>query len=155
MRQARTLLLAALVVTGLLVGLGAVAGVAAADGGTSWTYTVGGTEQTATFEGAGTAADPFIIDSIVDLQAINKNSTTRSKHYALEADIDAEATKTWDGGKGFVPLTTFTGNLDGAGNAVVDLHIDRSGRDQVGLFGRVGSGERRCRRTQRCRRTRR
>ncbi|MDR9412972.1 MAG: hypothetical protein RI531_10245, partial [Haloferacaceae archaeon] len=92
--------------------------------------------------------DPFIIDSLVDLQAIDRNATTRGYHYRLGTDIDAGATRNWDAGAGFVPITTFTGSFDGAGREVVDLHIDADERvpkhlrNAVGLFGEVGSGGR-------------
>jgi len=75
--RGRSVLIFALVVTGVAVALGASAGVVAADGPTTWTHTIDGETQTATYEGAGTAADPYIIDSVVDLQAVNRNGTTR------------------------------------------------------------------------------
>ena len=108
----------------------------------SWTHEVDGTDQTATYAGAGSAVDPYIIDSLVDLQAIDKDSTTLSHHYRLGTDIDAGATASWNDQAGFVPIgasDAFTGHLEGAGHSITGLHIDRDERYQ-GLFGRLDAG---------------
>ena len=139
MNQSRSLLIAALVIAGLIAGIGAVPAVAAAESTTTWTHTVNGAEETAVYTGTGTAEDPFMIDSLVDLQAIDKNSTTRGYHYHLEVDIDAVATRGWNAGAGFAPLTSFTGSFDGSGNVITDLHIGRSGSNGVALFGSTSS----------------
>jgi hypothetical protein len=105
----------------------------------SWTHTVNGTEQTATYAGRGSETDPFIIDSLVDLQAIDRNATTRGYHYRLGTDIDAGATTSWNSQAGFVPIgesDAFTGSLEGAGHSITGLHIDRFERYQ-GLFGQL------------------
>jgi hypothetical protein len=91
--------------------------------------------------GSGTAEDPYIITTVGQLQEI-KNSPTA--HYALGNDIDASETINWNGGAGFEPVGTttnmFTGSLDGRRYRITDLYIDRSGMDNVGLFGCVGNG---------------
>ena len=91
--------------------------------------------------GSGTAGDPYMITTVGQLQEMENNLTA---HYALGNDIDASGTVNWNGGAGFEPVGTkasmFTGSLDGRGYRITDLYIDRSGTDNVGLFGYVGSG---------------
>jgi len=60
--------------------------------------------------------------------------------YKLMADIDASETINWDGGKGFNPIGVFTGRFDGNGHKIRRLYINRSGQNNVGLFGYVGGG---------------
>ncbi len=72
--------------------------------------------------------------------------------YTLVADIDLTAgmnnrASMWgtdaDEGMGFVPIGTssnrFTGSLEGHGNTVSGLYINRPETDQIGLFGTIGS----------------
>ena len=91
--------------------------------------------------GSGTAGDPYMITTVGQLQEMENSLTA---HYALGNDIDASGTVNWNGGAGFEPVGTkasmFTGSLDGRGYRITDLYIDRSGTDNVGLFGYVGSG---------------
>lgn len=80
------------------------------------------------------------VEDIEQLQAIKDNL---SGNYALRNSIDATATKDWEDG-GFVSIgsegDSFTGRLDGLDYNIFNLHIDRAGEDNVGLFGVVGSG---------------
>jgi hypothetical protein len=91
--------------------------------------------------GSGTAEDPYIITTVGQLQEIKNNPTA---HYVLGNDIGASETINWNGGAGFEPVGTstnmFTGSLDGRRYRITDLYIDRSGTDNVGLFGYVGDG---------------
>ena len=57
--------------------------------------------------------------------------------YYLVNDIDASETVNWDGGKGFKPISPFTGKFYGNGHKIVNLYINRLGEDYVGLFGRM------------------
>lgn len=63
--------------------------------------------------------------------------------YTLASDISC-ACSGWNGGAGFNPVgssgSKFTGSLDGNGNVISDLRINRTGATNVGLFGYVGSG---------------
>jgi len=72
--------------------------------------------------------------------------------YTLVADIDLTPdmnnnASMWgtdaDEGRGFVPIGTssnrFTGSLEGHGNTVSGLYINRPETDQIGLFGTIGS----------------
>lgn len=82
-----------------------------------------------------------IIRTLDELQGIEDDL---SSHYFLLNDIDASETSGWNGGEGFEPIGSeadpFTGSLDGLGNTVAGLFIDRPGSDYVGLFGAVGIG---------------
>ncbi len=67
-----------------------------------------------------------------DLQGINGNLAGR---YVLGGDIDASATSGWNGGLGFAPISTFSGQFDGFGHTINDLTINRPTADFIGLFG--------------------
>ncbi len=62
-----------------------------------------------------------------------------AKSYALGADIDANSTSGWEGGKGFAPIganaNSFSGNFDGLGHKITNLTINRTDENHVGLFG--------------------
>ena len=51
--------------------------------------------------GSGTLLDPYIIQNVNDLQAVQNDPL---KYYELGNDIDATATSGWNGGHGFIPL---------------------------------------------------
>jgi hypothetical protein len=146
-QKARALFVVCAVVLATVGGSVAFSGaVAAANTSTSWDATVNGTAQTATYNGSGTSADPYEIDSLVDLQAIGKNDTTLGYHYELVADIDAGETNNWNGGKGFAPLggngdifSSFAGEFDGNNHSIDKLHIDRPSTPYIGLFGLASS----------------
>ena len=86
--------------------------------------------------GSGTAADPYIIEDVADLQNMQNDL---SAIYVLGNDIDASVTSTWHAGAGFVPvgdaMNLFEGSLDGAGHTIRNLYINRPATDDVGLFG--------------------
>lgn len=51
--------------------------------------------------GSGTVADPYIVETLADLQAITDDPAA---HYKLGADIDAADTANWHESKGFLPI---------------------------------------------------
>jgi len=61
--------------------------------------------------------------------------------YHLVNDIDASETVNWDGGKGFKPISTFTGKFYGHGYRILNLYINRPAESYVGLFGKLLYGE--------------
>ncbi len=71
--------------------------------------------------GSGIYGDPYLIEDVYDLQAMNDDLTA---HYDLANDIDASPTSGWN---------------DGQGHTITGLFIDRPGEDLVGLFGLIGS----------------
>jgi len=97
-------------------------------------------------------APPSIpISSIEELQLIgNDPAYPLDADYILTQDIDASATASWNGGKGFSPVGThdwqdpvaraFTGSFDGQGHAITALTIDRPDEDYIGLFGAIEIG---------------
>ena len=90
--------------------------------------------------GDGTAGNPYLIEDVLDLQNMSNNLTA---YYVLKNDIDASATKGWNGGAGFNPVgnrtVAFNGTLDGKGHNITGLFIARAGTDYVGLFGYLGN----------------
>ncbi|MDF2873550.1 MAG: filamentous hemagglutinin N-terminal protein [Sporomusa sp.] len=84
-----------------------------------------------------------------DLQGMGGNLTG---NYFLGADIDASATRTWNGGQGFQPIgyaswNTFGGHFDGGGHTISGLTINRNNTPsfssppdyKIGLFGHTST----------------
>ncbi|MHC4623569.1 MAG: ZmpA/ZmpB/ZmpC family metallo-endopeptidase-related protein, partial [Planctomycetota bacterium] len=92
--------------------------------------------------GSGTESDPYVITTVEQLQEMNDDLDA---YYVLGNDIDASATQTWNYGKGFVPVGTytgdpddaFTGDFDGRGHSINELYINRITSNWQGLFGNV------------------
>lgn len=98
--------------------------------------------------GSDTATDVkgyMWVEDVEQLQAINTNL---GGNYALRNSIDATATSSWDDNdndninEGFKQIGTeiknaFTGKFDGLDYNIFGLTINRSGEDNVGLFGVV------------------
>ena len=80
--------------------------------------------------------DYMCVHDVYDLQNIHAKLDGR---YMLARDIDASATATWDGGKGFAPIgnnsNRFTGRFDGVRHTIRGLQIKRPNERYVGLFG--------------------
>lgn len=99
-------------------------------------------------DGSGTAADPYVIASAAELDAIRYNM---SAHYKLVNDIDltdylalgGTGYAKW-GNSGWEPIgvavvgKSFTGSLSGNGYKIIGLWINRS-IELVGLFGYIGN----------------
>ena len=116
------------------------------DGSTaqSGTETAGPDAQTAAFEGAGTAENPYLIKSADDLKTlaekVNKGETGyASAVYKQTAEINLEgsAEKQW------TPIGTethkFTGTFIGTGFEIKGLYIDNANLANAGLFGYIAS----------------
>ena len=93
--------------------------------------------ETADFEGAGTATNPYKIQNVEDLkllaQKVNGNEAYAGKHFQLTADIDLENEPNWTPiGKSGLP---FRGTFDGNGRQITKLKI--TGGSYAGLFGNV------------------
>jgi filamentous hemagglutinin family protein len=95
-----------------------------------------------TISGSGSYTAYMLVNDLYELQAIRANL---AGDYALGRDIDAGATATWNYDsssstyRGFMPVGDatdhFTGSLDGAGQVIDGLYINRTSSDYVGLFG--------------------
>ncbi|MCW9709179.1 beta strand repeat-containing protein [Fodinibius salsisoli] len=109
--------------------------------GVTPTYTIIIPVQNPFAGGSGTAADPYQVETIDQLQTVGQ---FLDAHFVQTADIDASATSSWNGGQGFDPIgvytNPFTGSYDGDGHTIDGLTIDRSQGDVFGLFGVVSSG---------------
>ncbi|MEI6060958.1 MAG: T9SS type A sorting domain-containing protein [Bacteroidota bacterium] len=83
----------------------------------------------------------YQISTLADLAYLSDpaNSGDWASYFIQTADIDASATSTWDGGNGFLPIGNFSGNYDGQNHIISNLHINRPGDLDVGMFG-VSSG---------------
>lgn len=87
--------------------------------------------------GTGTEADPYIVETKQQLNAVRNDM---SASYKLNADIVfteadfAEGGEFYNDGKGWEPINTFRGNFDGAGHVIKKIVINANGID-VGFFG--------------------
>jgi len=89
--------------------------------------------------GSGTIAEPYIIENVWELQNMSQSPANLSAHYELGENIDASATSDWNSYAGFEPVGNaalpFSGSLNGQGFSIIDLTINRSASDYIGLFG--------------------
>lgn len=88
--------------------------------------------------GTGTDVDPYLISDVNHLAWISTHPDSWDKHFLMTGDIDASDTANWYDGDGLLPFCTetepFTGFWDGGDFAIDGLTIDRSNRENVGLF---------------------
>ena len=96
--------------------------------------------ETADFEGEGTAANPYKIQNVDDLkllaEKVNGGVTYKDKYFKLTADIDLKNEPNW------TPIGTmlveegrpFQGTFDGGGHQIANLTISNGGQ-YGGLFG--------------------
>ena len=85
----------------------------------------------------GESSSVIEVGNLAQLQAMQGD---RSAEYKLIRDIDASETETWNNGKGFNPIGSFTGSFDGQNHTISNLSINRLDDDYVGLFGAIGAG---------------
>lgn len=80
-------------------------------------------------DGTGTAANPYLIENALQLNAVRNNL---GASYKIIKDIDISSYSEW------TPIgtstTPFTGTLDGFGHYIINLNIPNGG-DNVGLIG--------------------
>jgi hypothetical protein len=89
--------------------------------------------------GSGTYADPWIVNSCLELQNVSQHV---DGNFAMEADINCyNDTHTggvlWNNGEGFDPIGAgyqFTGTFDGRGHKITGLYINRTAEQMIGLF---------------------
>ena len=114
------------------------------------TYILGG------FDGSGSVADPYLIsdpEGLALFSRMSRNNSLAGVCFQLKADIDMKRyadmaaedpdfDPNYDAAKGWLPIRTFRGNLDGSGFAIRNLFIDRPEEDKVGFFGDIkGNGD--------------
>ncbi len=101
------------------------------------TAIVASTANAQTFAGgSGTEEDPYQVENVDQLRKIRYHT---DEHFIQIADIDASDTENWNKGKGFEPIgdlnNPFSGNYNGDGHVISNLHINRPKEKYVGLFG--------------------
>jgi len=93
--------------------------------------------ETADFEGAGTAESPYLIEDVDDLkllaQKVNGGEAYAGKHFKLTADIDLE-NEEWTPIGIFDREAPFKGTFDGGRHQITNLKISNGGQ-YGGLFG--------------------
>ena len=90
-----------------------------------------------TAAGSGSEDDPWQVGSLCQLHEIRYDTTA---DYRVANDIDAKQSHEWRDGKGFSPIESFSGSLDGSGHSILNLLINPGQTDYVGLFGRLNGG---------------
>jgi len=92
--------------------------------------------------GAGTPADPFLIATAEQMQAVGAYHEHWGLSFKLIADIDLSAYDGQSGRPAFNIIgndsTNFSGAFDGNGHAISRFTCTSTGRDHVGIFGDVG-----------------
>jgi hypothetical protein len=91
--------------------------------------------------GAGTAEDPYLINTAEQLNMIGQNYCHWDKHFKLMADVNLSALDGKDGRPAFNVIGTdrwdaFSGVFDGNGHTI--SHLTLTGEDNVGMFGELG-----------------
>ena len=94
--------------------------------------------ETADFEGEGTAANPYKIQNVDDLKLlaenVNNGEAYANTYFKLTANIDLNNEPNW------TPIgtedTLFQGTFDGGGHQITNLKISNGG-EYAGLFGNV------------------
>ena len=109
------------------------------------------TEKAYTFQGTGTADDPYIVDSPLALYQMAKSTMVKSssgKFYRQTADIDMAgvpwtpigSTKESNGSTRIDTYNTFKGTYDGGNFKISNLVVDDLNAVGQGLFGSVTKG---------------
>ncbi len=94
---------------------------------------------TTSLEGEGTAASPWLVKSVADLNYLARQceaDATAGRHYAIAADIDMSGTR-------FQPIGSeehpFRGIIDGRGHKLSHLLVERSSEGFAALFAYAGA----------------
>jgi len=91
--------------------------------------------------GSGTEQDPYLISSLIDLQAVSEASSYWNDYLKQTADIDASSTSTWNSGEGWSPIGNFspqfTGSYDGNGHTIDGIYINQTWGFNQGFFGNI------------------
>lgn len=83
----------------------------------------------------------IVIENCQELQGIGRDEgRPLDGDYSLEGDIDCSASYQWNEDSGFNPIgpnaeDAFTGTFDGKGYVISGITVNRSGDDNIGLFG--------------------
>jgi hypothetical protein len=101
-------------------------------------------------EGFGTENDPYLIESLGNLQWVDENESCWSAWFLQTANIDADSTHQWNNGEGWVPIgyeitesdyNHFTGHYEGNYKTIANLFVCRPESDCQGYFGYTEDAE--------------
>jgi DNA-binding CsgD family transcriptional regulator len=98
------------------------------------------------FDGEGTAASPFLITTLTDLNNMRPFSAD-NYHWLLAGDLSLNYKPSVDDEEylahGFLPIGSgtggFVGTFDGGGHTITELYINRPSTNWVGLFSTVSA----------------
>ncbi len=91
--------------------------------------------------GAPNCVTPCAGGQIPVLTCTALQAMSGSNRYCLPRAIDCSATATWNSGQGWVPISTFSGELDGQGYAVTGLTVNRPGNAYQGMFNTLAGAQ--------------
>ncbi|GAC1474489.1 MAG: hypothetical protein PVSMB7_29570 [Chloroflexota bacterium] len=77
---------------------------------------------------------------ISSVQQLQRIADAPAQLYCLTADIDAHTTDGWNGGRGFTPIGSFSGILDGQGHTISGLAVRAPKGVQAGLIQVLSGG---------------
>ena len=83
--------------------------------------------------GSGTAEDPYKISTVADWQELSTASIDWDKFFILTDNLDLKTIT-------LTPIGQFTGEFDGNSHEIQNIVINQPGRNNIGLFGNLGSG---------------
>lgn len=87
--------------------------------------------------GLGTVLNPYKVANCSQLQDIQNDLDA---YYRQTGDIDCAVSSGWNGGAGFVPIgrsAAFTGNFDGQGFKIKNIHINADDSGFTGMFAQT------------------
>lgn len=86
--------------------------------------------------GDGSTANPWQITTIAQLDSVRNYPDS---NYVLMNDLDFTGSyyDTANSDEGWLPVSTFSGNFNGAGHTISNLYINRPSTNNLGLFGRT------------------
>ena len=99
--------------------------------------------------GSGTSGDPFQISTVADLNAladsVNNGNTYSGKYFILTNSLDLNVAP-YNTGAGWTSIgggqkgKSFAGNFNGNNKMIVNLYINNTAYNNLGLFGSLSSG---------------
>ncbi len=89
--------------------------------------------------GSGTSGDPYQVATLDNLLWISTYSSSWASYFEQTGNIDASATSSWNGGKGWSPIgntsdVAFTGSYNGQEHTISGLYISNTDM-YMGFFG--------------------
>ncbi|GJM63011.1 InlB B-repeat-containing protein [Persicobacter diffluens] len=93
-------------------------------------------EEDFTFSGGdGSFNSPYQITTLEQLAYLSYVESIKADNFIIMNDIDASETADWHSGDGFLPIRNVAGQIDGGGNQISGLVINRPAESKVGFIG--------------------